>query len=51
MTQDLLAYLVDQAMEDPRLGGMQLVIQRGNRSTTLAVWSRSHESHGIHGMH
>ena len=28
MTQDLLAYLVDRAMEDPRLDGMQLVIEK-----------------------
>ena len=28
MTQDLLAYLVDRAMDDPRLDGMQLVIEK-----------------------
>lgn len=28
MTQDLLAYLVDRAMEDPRLDGMQPVIEK-----------------------
>lgn len=28
MTQDLLAYLVDRAMEDSRLNGMQLVIEK-----------------------
>ena len=28
MTQDFLAYLVDRAMEDSRLNGMQLVIEK-----------------------